>query len=171
MSEKIVETKTLREQKEQNLLFVKKIEENNCFNYLFYYVDFNKSGEFLRQIQTLFEYLFKNAFLPNDYKIYDENTGKYIDPSFRMLLSSDDAEIKRIRKNILKIDKKACDYLLKNTHGRNIQTHRQLLENTEKEKEIFANILFNALKNAYEYKTKKYLEIDFSDFLSSLKIP
>lgn len=161
---------SLREQKNKSLLFIKEIDEANCYKFAFNELDFNSSAQYQVLIQTMFEYLFKNPFLPSDYKIYFKSTNTYVDPSFRQLMTNNEAEIKDVRENILGLAQEDCDFLVSDIESRNIQSHRSYLESDEQVKIEYTRILFKALKNAYKYKTGKTLTVSFDSFLSSLKI-
>lgn len=148
-------------QKNRILSFVEEIDSLNLSKYVFNSNYANIDGFESRVIQ-IYECLFKNVFLPVNYK--------YKKPNFHTLLTSRDREIFKVRNNILKLDSHDCDFLLKIAqYTRNPLEHGTYKKSDDSLKEKLAEILFCSLKNAYEYKTNNSLDVSFSDFLESLK--
>jgi|LSQX01.1.fsa_nt_gb hypothetical protein len=156
-------------EKNQILSFVNEIDSVNVSKYVFNSNFANIDGFESRVIQ-IYESLFKNVFLPHNFTIYLPKIDDYRTPDFHALLTFQDVEIYRVRNTILKLDSSDCDFLLQIAQEtRNPLEHGTYKESDESLKEELTGILFKSLKNAYEYKTGKKLDITFADFLAALK--
>ena len=156
------------EQKNYILSFVEGIDNDYLPKYV-YNFDFEKDGFETRIIQT-FECLFRNVFLPENYQIYFSTKEKYLKPDFHALMTFDDLEIAKVRKQILKLTPRDCELLLNvNQDVRNAFVHGEYKTISDSIKSDLSKVLFKSLKNSYEYKTKKTLDLSFDVFFDAFK--
>ena len=159
-----------QEEKQKILSFVEKIDRKNLPGYINNF-DYNAPDGFESRIQQIFECLFKNVYLPEDYKILVGYAREITTPSFNALINFSDANIAHVRNDILKLD--ASDRKLLSGVAKDVRndlehgTYRASDDDILKTQLV--TVLFKALKNAFEYSTKETLDITFGEFLEALK--
>lgn len=155
--------------KSRILSFVKEIDDVNLSKYVFDF-KYNDTSGFESKIVSIYECLFKSVFLPRGYKIYVSKLDEEKAPGFYACMTYSEPEIFNVRYNILHLSYDDCEFLVKvDQETRNPHTHGTFKESDKRLKEKLIAILFDSLKNAYEYKTNKTLDISFDEFLEALK--
>lgn len=157
-------------EKSKILSFINEIDAEHLSGYVLNFKYDNIDGFETRIIQ-IFECLFKEVFLPENHTVYIAKTDEYKTPDFHALMKFDrDGDIVRVREQVLKLSPDDCDLLLEVAQEtRNPLEHGTYKKSDESLKETLSEILYNALKNAYLYKTSKVLDVAFRDFLAALK--
>lgn len=153
--------------KNKILSFVKDIDDINLTGYIFDF-DYDAKSGFESSIQQIFECLFREVFLPKNYKVNINGQDK--NPDFNALMTFTEKEIVKVREYVLKLSSDECDLLLAIAQEtRNKYLHGTYKKSDNSLKQDLAEILFKALKNAYEYKTNKVIAIKFADFFEAFK--